>query len=201
VEATGPGLAQPVQLPIAYVDFGQINAQMPGFSGSGPVTLTVTLNPGPEGVNSAVATLNSLQPFAPAFFIFPNSSSIAAQICPSPTTCTTVADPSVVPGASPASAGDIVTLYGTGFGATNPAVPAGQLASGQAILTNSITVTMGGVTLAQSDVLYAGLSPGSISGLYQFNVRIPAGAGSGDVPVSIAIGGEETQAGATLPIQ
>ncbi len=29
-------------------------------------------------------------------------------------------------------------------------------------------------TLASSDVLYAGLSPGSISGLYQFNVRIPA---------------------------
>ncbi len=201
VEATGPGLAQAVQLPIAYVDFGQINAQMPSFSGSGPVTLTVTLNPGPEGVNSAVATLNSLQPFAPAFFIFPNSSSIAAQLCPQPTTCTTVADPSVVPGASPASAGDIVTLYGTGFGDTNPAVPAGQLASGQAILTNPITVMIGGVTLASSDVLYAGLSPGSISGLYQFNVRIPAAAGSGDVPVSIAIGGEQTQAGATLPIQ
>ena len=70
-----------------------------------------------------------------------------------------------------------------------------------ATLANPITVTIGGTTLASSDVLYAGLSPGSISGLYQFNVRIPAGAPSGDVPVTIAIGGQQTQAGATLPIQ
>ena len=37
-----------------------------------------------------------------------------------------------------------------------------------------VTVTIGGTTLAASDVLYAGLSPGSITGLYQFNVRIHA---------------------------
>jgi uncharacterized protein (TIGR03437 family) len=68
-------------------------------------------------------------------------------------------------------------------------------------LTNSITVTIGGATLASSDILYAGLSPGSISGLYQFNVRIPSNAPSGEVPVSITIGGVQTQSGATIPIQ
>jgi uncharacterized protein (TIGR03437 family) len=50
-------------------------------------------------------------------------------------------------------------------------------------------------------VLYAGLSPGSISGLYQFNVRIPAGTPSGNVPVTIAIGGISTQSGVTIPVQ
>ncbi|MGA2877662.1 MAG: choice-of-anchor V domain-containing protein [Bryobacteraceae bacterium] len=199
VEVTGPGLPQPVQLPISYVSPGQINAQMPEFSGTGPVTLTVLINPEVgTGVSSAVATLNSLQTFAPAFFVFPNSTSIAAEQAG---TGTLVADPSVVAGASSASPGDIVSLFGTGFGDTSPLVPAGQLATGMATLANQVTVAIGTTTLAPSDVLYAGLSPGSISGLYQFNVRIPTGAPSGDVPVTIAIGGEQTQSGATIPIQ
>jgi uncharacterized protein (TIGR03437 family) len=199
VEVDGPGLAQPVPLPIAFVNPGQINAQMPEFTGIGSVSLTVTINPGePNGVNSAVATLNSLQPFAPAFFVFPNSTSIAAEQAE---TGALVAESSVVAGASPAKPGDIVSLFGTGFGDTSPFVPAGQLDSGIASLTNPIEVTIGGAQLAPSDVLYAGLSPGSISGLYQFNVRIPAGTPSGNIPVTISIGGVETQAGATIPIQ
>jgi uncharacterized protein (TIGR03437 family) len=199
VEVTGPGLSQAVQLPIAYVSFGQINAQMPQFTGTGAVTLTVLLNPGTgSGVSSPVATLNSLQTFAPAFFVFPNSTSIAAEEA---STGTLVADSSVVTGAAPANPGDIVSLFGTGFGAVSPAVAAGQLATGMASLTNSVTVAIGGTTLAAADVLYAGLSPGSISGLYQFNVRIPSTAPSGEVPVTITIGGVQTQSGVTIPIQ
>jgi uncharacterized protein (TIGR03437 family) len=199
VEVTGPGMTQPVALPIAFVSFGQINAQMPEFSGAGPVALTVLLNPGTgSGVSSAVATLNSLQTFSPAFFVFPNSRNIAAEQA---TTGTPVAESKVVPGGSPANPGDVVSLFGAGFGPTNPAVAAGLLGTQIATLTNPVTVAIGGVTLAASDVLYAGLSPGSISGLYQFNVRIPAGTASGDVPVTIAIGGYETQPGVTIPIQ
>ena len=92
-------------------------------------------------------------------------------------------------------------LFGTGFGDTKPSFTAGQLATGTASLVNSVTVTLGGAALPQSDILYAGLSPGSISGLYQFNVRIPSTAPTGEVPVTISIGGSEPQAGATIPIQ
>lgn len=199
VEVTGPGVAQPVQLPIAFANYGQINAQMPEFSGTGPVMLTVTINPGePNGVSSAPATLNSLQAFAPAFFLFLPSMSIAAEQAG---TASIVADPSAVAGASPAKPGDIVSLFGTGFGDTNPFVPAGQMASGLAMLNGQVTITIGTTTLAPSDILYAGLSPGSISGLYQFNVRIPTSGASGEVPVTISIGGFQTQAGATIPIQ
>jgi uncharacterized protein (TIGR03437 family) len=199
VEVTGPGLAQPVQLPLAFVSSGQINAQMPEFSGSGPVTLTVLLNPGaPSGVTSAVATLNSLQSFAPAFFVFPNSTSIAAEEA---ATGAIVADASVVAGASPAMQGDVISLFGTGFGATTPAVASGGLATGLSALASPVTITIGSLTLAPTDILYAGLSPGSISGLYQFNVRIPATAASGEVPVTITIGGIQTQAGATISIR
>ena len=197
VQVTGPGIPQPVPLPISYVQTDQINAQLPAFSGTGPVMLTVIINPGkPNELRSDVATLNALQPFAPAFFVFGTSTSIAAEVAG---TSTIIASPSVVPGARPAHPGEIVSLFGTGFGNTNPSVPAGQLDAGIANLTNSITVVIGGVTLSSSDVLYAGLSPGSISGLYQINVRIPASTGAGDIPVAITIGGAQTQS-ATIPV-
>ncbi len=191
MQVTGPGLAQPVDLPIAFVDQTQINAQLPQFTGTGPLGVTVILNPGTmDAVSSSMGTFNSLQQFAPGLFLLNNSTSVAAE---NVTTPGIVADPAVLPGASPAKPGDIVSLFGTGFGDTNPPVAAGQLASGMPTLVNSITVMIGSVTLAQSDILYAGLSPGSISGLYQFNVRIPASTPDGDIPVTISIGGVQTQ--------
>ena len=199
VQVTGPGVPQPVLLPISYVQTDQINAQMPVFSGTGPVMLTVIINPGmPNQFSSDLATLNALQPFAPAFFLFGTSTSIATLLAG---TGTIIANPAVVPGARPAHPGEIISLFGTGFGNTSPSVPAGQLDSGIANLTNSITVMIGSVTLSSSDVLYAGLSPGSISGLYQINVRVPASTPAGDIPVTITIGGSPTQSGATIPVQ
>ena len=199
VQATGPGISEPVLLPIAYVQSDLINAQLPKFSGTGPVTLRVILNPGASNqLMTDVATFNTqLQPFAPAFFLIGTSTSIAAQFA----NYDIVANPVVVPGARPARAGDVVILYGTGFGDANPFVAAGQLDSGIAPLTSQITVQIGNNTLAPSDILYAGLSPGSISGLYQFNVRIPPSTPSGDIPVKITIGGFDTQNPATIPVQ
>jgi uncharacterized protein (TIGR03437 family) len=198
VEVTGPGLAQPVRLPIAFVDPTQINAQLPKFSGTGPLGLTVILNPNTmNAVPSAMGTFNALQNFAPAFFLLPNSTDIAAEDV---TTGSIIAATGVYPGASPARPGDIVSLFGTGFGDTNPSAAAGQIASGQATVTEPLTVKIGDVTLANADVLYAGLSPGSISGLYQINVRIPATTPNGDIPVSITVGSVQTPS-ATIPVQ
>ena len=44
IEVTGPGIAQPVRLPIAYVQSDQINAQAPEFIGTGPVSVRVILS-------------------------------------------------------------------------------------------------------------------------------------------------------------
>ena len=198
IQVTGPGIPNPVYIPITYVQAAQLNAQLPRFSGTGSVTVQLVLNAGQTNVITSDIATYPLQPFAPAFFLFPNSTSIAAQIGG---TATIVADPSLVPGARPARPGEVVTLYGTGFGDTNPNVDAGQITSGMAQLVNGVTVTIGNVTLAPSDVLYAGLTPSSISGLYQFNVRIPQSTPNGNVPISISIGGFQTQAPATIPIQ
>jgi uncharacterized protein (TIGR03437 family) len=199
VLVTGAGLPQQgMLLPLAYVQMDQINAQAPVPPGTGPLNLTVIINAGkPNELRSDVATIN-LQTFAPAFFVFPNSKSIAAQVGGS---SAIIANPAVVAGGRPAVPGEVITLYGTGFGDTNPSVATGQLAAGAATLVSPITVTIGGVTLPAQDVLYAGLSPGSINGLYQFNVRVPMSAPDGDVPASIAIGGFQTQSGTTIPVK
>lgn len=199
IQVKGPGLpSDGVMIPITYVQGNQINAQLPRFSGTGSFTLQVLVNPGQNNVFVTDVDTYTLQPFAPAFFLLANSNNIAAQFAGK---ANVVAAPSLVPGASPAKPGDIVTLYGTGFGDTNPLVGAGQITSGQAPLVNGVTVTIGTVTLSSGDVLYAGLTPGSISGLYQFNVRIPASTPNGNIPVSISIGGVQTQSGAFIPVQ
>ncbi len=187
-----------VRVPVTYVQQDQINVQAPSTSATGPVTMVVVANPGkPNELRSDVATL-TIQQTAPSFFTFGSTKSIAAQFAGK---ADVVADPAVVPGAQPAMPGDIVTLYGTGFGATNPAVSAGRIATGQARLTDPFTITIGNITLGADDILYAGLSPQSISGLYQFNVRIPAAVPDGNAPVTITTRGVSTQAGATIPVK
>jgi uncharacterized protein (TIGR03437 family) len=201
VEVTGPGIAQPVRIPIAYVQADQINAQATEFIGTGPVTVKVILNPDkPNQFVSDVATLNTQQAFAPAFFFIPGSTTIAAQIAG---TSIPVADPSLIPGGQAAKPGTIVTLYGTGFGDFMQRIPAGQLATAADPLATPITVSIGGTTLSSADVLYAGASPGSLGGLYQFNVRIPASTPNGEIPVTISIGGFQTQTAPqlTIPVQ
>lgn len=184
--------------PVTYVQQDQINVQAPTLTATGPVNMIVIANPGKANeLRSDPATL-TVQAVSPAFFTFGSTKSIAAQFAG---TSDIVADPTVVSGARAAKPGELLTLYGTGFGATNPAMQAGQIPTGQAPLSGSITVTIGGVTLANSEVLYAGLSPQSISGLYQFNVRVPASVPDGDAAVTITSNGVSTQSGATIPIK
>jgi uncharacterized protein (TIGR03437 family) len=80
--------------------------------------------------------------------------------------------------------GQIITLYGIGFGALNPAIPAGQIATAANPLATAVTVTIGGVN---ATVDYAGASVGSV-GLYQFNVTVP-NVGTGNQPVVVTLGG------------
>ncbi len=67
-------------------------------------------------------------------------------------------------------------------------------------LAAGATVTVGGTTLAESEVLYAGLSY-SFAGLYQLNVKLPAGLPDGDLPVAVRSGGVVTPAGAYLSVR
>jgi uncharacterized protein (TIGR03437 family) len=50
-----------------------------------------------------------------------------------------------------------------------------------------VGVTIGGVALGATDILYAGVTPSYI-GLYQVNLRVPAGVPSGRQPIVITVG-------------
>jgi len=185
------------RVPLSFVRPDQINVQAPTTASLGPVSVKVILNPDRDNQSASDAASVQFTAVAPGFFTL-NSKSIAAQFA---NTVNLVADPSVVPGAKPAKAGDIVTVYLTGCGPTDPALQSGDVATAIAKTTATPTVMVGGTTLAPADLLYAGLSPGSISGLYQANIRIPAGTPDGDIPISLTIGGLKTQDGATIPIK
>ncbi|MEK7405890.1 MAG: choice-of-anchor V domain-containing protein [Acidobacteriota bacterium] len=186
------------RVPVTFVKTDQINAQAPTLDLNGPVEVRVILNPGlPNEVRTVPATGIAMRTVSPAFFLFGTSKSIAAQH----SDFSLLADPAVVPGATPARPGESVILYGTGFGITNPVYQAGELPGGLARLRDAFTVTIGGVTLRPEDIAYAGLSPGSISGLYQLNLRIPDSAPDGNVPVEIRVGGVASQAGTTIPVK
>lgn len=77
--------------------------------------------------------------------------------------------------AHPAVPGEILVVYGTGLGVTNPIVPAGALTplSPYSNLVNDLAVFIGNYPFnQQAKVFFAGLSPGSI-GLYQVNFQLP----------------------------
>jgi len=94
----------------------------------------------------------------------------------------------------PAQAGDVITLYGVGFGATTPAVPAGLVVASAAPLANP-RVLFGD---RPGEVLFGGLAPGAV-GLYQFNVIVPPGI-SGDVSLSVTAGGATSRQSLRLTI-
>jgi uncharacterized protein (TIGR03437 family) len=104
--------------------------------------------------------------------------------------------PNLLPGAvtTPAQPGEIILLYGLGFGPANPPQPSGQLVTTAAPLANTVQITIGGQS---ASVAYAGLTG---SGLYQFNVTVPSLA-DGDAAVVATIGGVATQTGVSITVQ
>jgi len=173
---------------LSFVSSGQINLQVPDDMATGSVPVVVTTDSG--SVTSSV----TLAKFGPAFFLL-DAKHVAGIILRSDglgaygggtydivgPTGTSLGFPTVA-----AKAGDIVELFGTGFGPTNPAVAAGKPFSGAAAVTNPVSLLINSVTVTPS---FAGLSG---AGLDQVNLTIPAGLGTGDLPLVAAVGGVQT---------
>lgn len=184
------------RVPLTYVGHDQINAQLPTSSGIGSLPVRVIVNPDrPNEMRTLVGTMNT-SGYSPAFFTF-NGRSIAAV---HNSDGAYAADPAVVRNGRRARAGDVLQLYATGLGPTDPVWQAGETPSGLAPVRDRLTITIDGTTLPDSDVLYAGLVPGMISGLYQLNVRVPQVMREGDLPVTITVGGVSSPAGTIIPV-
>src|SRR5262249_7694871 len=172
-------------VPVTFVSANQINAQAPTLNQNAPVNVEVIFNRGQPGEVRTALNGVQMQNVSPAFFTF-NGRSIAALHA----NFDIVGDPAVLRfdrTVRLAKPGDVVSLFGTGFGLTDPVFQAGEIAFGLPGLQSPVSVTIGSLTLASQDVQYAGLSPGSITGLYQLNVRIPDSTADGDIPVVVRV--------------
>jgi uncharacterized protein (TIGR03437 family) len=171
---------------VYYISPTQINVQAPSDTALGAVNVVVTNN----GAASAPATAQ-LQSLAPAFFQYPGTNYASASRLPD---YAAVADPAAVPGTVAARPGDLVVLWGTGFGATNPPTPAGTAVNGAPVVVTAPTVMVGGVAAqVVSTVLTTGCA-----GLYQVTIRIPPAAPAGAVAVQASVGGLRTPDGAMI---
>jgi uncharacterized protein (TIGR03437 family) len=174
--------------PIYSVTSSQISAIVPFAVTGSTATLVVTV--GTAKSNSVVVPLAAT---SPGIFSIPaNGISSAAALH---------SDYSVISATNPATQGEIIAIYLTGLGATNPAVGDGVAAPGKApfpLITGGLAIYVGGVQVPANQIYYAGLAP-TLAGLYQVNFKIP------NVPagnVSLAV---QTNEGFTdmvyLPIQ
>jgi uncharacterized protein (TIGR03437 family) len=101
----------------------------------------------------------------------------------------------------PAQPGDIILLYGTGWGPTDPALMTGQLAPGaaQVLAGANPVVTIDGIPLAPGDVFYVGVTPNT-AGLFQLAIRIPEGTTPGNKQVVLTVYGKSTPIGPVIPV-
>lgn len=175
---------------VYYISPTQINVLAPGDSTEGSVQVEVVTRQG----RSNPVTVQK-QRFAPAFFMLePEGRKYIAAVHPDGTL---LGKPNLFGGAvgtRPAKPGDVVLLFGTGFGPTSPPIPEGQIVTQVGRLTTSVTIRIGNVA---ADVAFAGVVGG---GLYQFNVTIPA-LPNGDHTLVAEIGGLRSQANAFITIQ
>jgi len=94
------------------------------------------------------------------------------------------------PSPTPVQPGESITLYGAGFGPTDPPIVDGQLQPDSSALSGPYTVTIGG---RQAEVSFAGLAPG-FAGVYQFTAIVPPKLSDGTQAVVVAAGGVTTMA-------
>jgi uncharacterized protein (TIGR03437 family) len=150
----------------AYVDYvspGQVNVQVPDGIPTGPgVPLVLTSG----GVPSAPFIVQPAD-LAPAL-LAPNQAPFSVN--GKQYVVAQLQDQSFagIP-SRPAKPGDVLTIYGIGFGSVTPPTPAGTIAAGVTSLMNQVTFQLGQTPATAS---YQGLTPGLV-GLYQFNIVVP----------------------------
>jgi uncharacterized protein (TIGR03437 family) len=171
---------------VFYVSAEQVNIITPPDQALGAgIPVVVTVN----GIASAPASITT-QALAPSFFMyFPGGADdlkyAVAQHNPSGDL---VGRQGLFPTApnltSPAKPGEVITLWGTGFGPTTPSAPSGVITDTNALYKVPATATLGGIPC--SITVY--LAP-SLYQIYQASLTIPSGAPSGDNTLLVTVNG------------
>jgi uncharacterized protein (TIGR03437 family) len=186
--------------PMFLVTPGQLNVQAPQLPASGTVTVQVIANC--DMPNQSVSnTVNvAVQPAAPEFFYSSSSADGKNPIAATDgVTGGGVGDPARLGnGFALAYPGEIIQIYATGFGLTNPAFAPGQLPPSGAPVAG-VSVNIDGVALDASAIQYAGVAPLN-AGLYQLNVLLPAGILPGDHALTMSVNGVNSPAGSYISV-
>ncbi len=173
-----------VPAPLYYVSSGQINAQLPLELQAGQqYQMLVNVN----GFYSNPVTISTTAA-QPGLASFADGTVIAQDT-----------SYNLITADNPAHAGEVIILYATGMGATNPAVATGAVAPGPPQLANLTVTPQVAIGNANAKILFAGLSPGSV-GLYQMDVQIPDGVASGSLPLVVTQGGVASNS-VTVPVE
>jgi uncharacterized protein (TIGR03437 family) len=192
-----------VRAPIFAVATTQITVEIPTLSpGSVPVQVLRNCDDSANQLKSNVITVTA-QTSSPEFlYLQANANGQNPVAAVSATDGAFIGATGSIPGANlhPAKAGDILVVYALGLGATSPAQQDGIPATGIANAALAVSVSIGGVQLAATDILYAGVSPSYI-GLYQINLRVPAGVAAGNQAMILSVGGNQSPTGGFLTVQ
>jgi uncharacterized protein (TIGR03437 family) len=162
---------------VHYISPKQINVLAPDAALDGAVQVTVTNS---NGTSNAVSV--EMKRFMPGFFQYPQEYVAAARADGS-----RIGPENLIEGATttPARPGEVIVLYGAGFGPVSPSAAAGQVVSAPAPTANPVKIQIHNV---EAPVAFAGLSS---AGLYQFNVTVPD-LPDGDYPVTAEVAGVRT---------
>ncbi len=168
---------------LIYVSPTQINFVIPYSLFPGPADVRVDR----AGVSGPTVRIE-LAATAPAAYRVNEQTIIATRL-----------DGALITAALPAQPGDIIVLYVTGLGWTDPAQKSGQLAvrAADSLWAGTLRVELNGVAIPANRVYYAGVTPG-YSGLYQINLALPEVLEQ-NPEIRLVIGDRVSAAGLRLP--
>jgi uncharacterized protein (TIGR03118 family) len=171
---------------VYYISPKQIDVLTPVDTSTITVPVVVTDN----GLVSAPSTAN-LNAYSPAFFLLKDNLSVAAVH----SSGAIVGATTLYAGAStPAAPGETITIFGTGFGPTNPAFTNGAIVAAPLTVATAPTVTIGGLA---ATVVYAGLVS---AGVYQLDVVVPLATPAGNAAVVALTGGVASSSTAIVTV-
>jgi uncharacterized protein (TIGR03437 family) len=170
--------------PMIFTTSGQISTIVPyGIAGQSTVSVVVSY----LGIQTSSNSFKVV-PANPGLFTLNSSGKGDASIIQ--------LDGTVVSSSNPASPGDVLELYGEGYGAISPAFPDGTVVTSTPMIP--VTLLIDGKTVPTS---YTGPAYGDVNGVLQINFTVPQQMAPGSHQIQIQVGSAVSPTGVTLATQ